>query len=538
MSPTSRKRDTGQVTTPIAAPDTFSIYDTTLIDVARQVDTVSSVAARLRILELLDKCAVSFVAGGRPDLVAEDAEFLRRARERGTLRHATLVPHGMVRPIVGPLADAAGRALLDTDCPTVALTVQADERHVEREMRTSLSEHLSELDAWVRGFVGHGRRVFVDCAHYFDGFIRNEDYALEVVRRAAEAGASVVVLGDTNGGMLPNQVADMVSAAGAVGMEIGVHCANDTGCAVANTLAAVEAGATQVRGSINGYGPRAGSTDLTTLIPNLQLKLGWPIIPDEVLARLTHLSRAIADVTNQPHQPRQPYVGEAAFAQRALPGTPPAPFQAGLFQHTEPKAVGNMPRLLVGESESFGTLSARAEQLGLRLCDAATLERFTEVLGERERRGYSYEATDASFELLLRNTLGTLPEPFTIRGWRVFIDCDDAGTTACEASVRVEVDGVERSVTGYGNGPINALDHAIHEALAPVFAPVSGFSMIDYRVRVLGVGTDGNVRTIIDMTDGVTTWSCVGVGTDVIEASQEALYDAYLFGIIRTEIKD
>jgi 2-isopropylmalate synthase len=383
--------------------------------------------------------------------------------------------------------------------------------------------------------VSEGRRVFVDCEHFFDGYRANPAYSLEVVRTAAEAGAEVVVLCDTNGGMLPTWMGDVVSAAGSIGVDLGVHCHNDTGCAVANTLAAVEAGVMHVQGTVNGHGERTGNADIIQIMANLQLKLGWDVVPPEKLADATRISNAIAAVTNIPISARAPYVGHSAFAHKAGLHASAIKVDANLYQHTDPALVGNDMRMLVSDMAGRANIQLKGGELGYDLSDRALAAEITDLVKAREMDGYSYESADASFELLLREHLG-LPKPdFEVEQWRVLTqhaptsDGDDS-----EATLKVRAGDTVTKLVGEGNGPLNALDVALRSSLAATFPRVNDFELVDYRVRILesSHGTGAIVRTLIDTTDGPRTWTTVGVGTNVIEASCEALFDAYAWGLL------
>lgn len=517
-----------------AAPEVFHLYDTTLRDGAQQEDMRLSVAGKLRIASLLDDLGVTFIEGGRPGVDPIDTAFFQAARSRLELANAQLVAHGNTRRGPGRAADdPLVAALRDAGTRYVCVVAQSHDRLVEQALQTTLSGNLDMITDTVTHLVGEGKRVFVNCQHFFDGYAMNPDYALEVVRTAAEAGAEVVVLCDSNGGMLPTWMADVVSAAGAVGVDLGVHCHNDTGCAVGNSMAAIEAGVMHVQGTVNGYGERSGTADLTTIIANLQLKFGWHLLDGDRLSELTHISHAIADLTNQVHQPRQPYVGASSFAHRTGRNTASTKVNEDLFPHTRPEVVGNHMRMVISDLAGRATIATKAAQLGYDLSDRQLLARVAQAVRQRESVGYSYEASDASLELLLRDCLGTLRWPFRVHSWKVVTDHETVtDLTRSEATVRLEAGGREHTVRGEGNGPVNALDQALKSALTPFFAQVTDFRLADYRVRILESGTAGAVRAQVDMTDGRNSWTCVGVGTNVIEASYEALADGYLFGLI------
>ncbi len=516
----------------MVAPEHLHVYDTTLRDGAQQEGLRLSVHDKLRIAALLDELGVTFIEGGWPGANPNDTAFFAEAAHSLRLRRASLVAFGMTTRVgLRAEADPLVQALVDAGTDVVCIVAKSHDRHVTEALRTSLEHNLDMVRDTVEHLRGQGKRVFVDCEHFFDGYRANSGYALEVVRVAAEAGAEVVVLCDTNGGMLPSWMGDIVSAAGAIGADLGIHCHDDTGCAVANTLAAVDAGAVHVQGTINGYGERTGNADLVTLIGNLQLKYGWPMVPDASLRELTRISHAVAEIANQGPQPRQPYVGSSSFAHKAGLHASAIKVDEGLYQHTDPELVGNTMRMLISDMAGRANVQIKGEQLGHDLSDRDLAARVTDLVKDREAGGYSYEAADASFDLLLRRELGQLQAPYEVVAWRAFTD----HTEVAEAIVRVAVHGRESRVfAGEGNGPVNALDEAMRRALEGEFPQVADFELTDYRVRILdqGHGTDALVRVLIDTRFDGRTWTTVGVGGNVVEASYEALADAYLYGIV------
>ena len=522
-------------TTPVP-PETFHIFDTTLRDGAQQEGLRLSVPDKLKIAGYLDELGVTFIEGGWPGANPNDTAFFAAAAEQLDLKRATLVAFGATRKAGARAADdALVAALRDAQTSTICLVAKSHDGHVERALRTTLAENLNMVSDTVSHLVSEGKRVFVDCEHFFDGYRRNSAYSLEVVRAAAEAGAEVVVLCDTNGGMLPSWMGDVVGAAAAIGVDLGIHCHNDTGCAVANTIAAVEAGVMHIQGTINGYGERTGNADLTSVIPNLQLKYGWPLLPPEKLSELTRISHAVAAVANQPNYHRQPYVGVSSFAHKGGLHASAIKVDEMLYQHVEPELVGNDMRMLVSDMAGRANIQIKGEQLGFDLNDREVAARVTDAVKEREAKGYSYEAADASFELLLRDQLGLLEWPFLVRSWRVFTEQLASGETLSEATVKLVAGDEQHATVGEGNGPVNALDQALRRALAPVFPVVGEYELTDYRVRIMdeGHGTDAIVRVLIDTSHNGTTWTTVGVGTNIIEASWEALADACHYGLVK-----
>ena len=525
-----------------AEPETFHVYDTTLRDGAQQEGLQLSVSDKLKIARSLDELGVGFIEGGWPGANPNDTAFFAAAAAgQLPLKNAKLVAFGATRKVGSRAADDAQvQALIDAGTEIVCIVAKSHDEHVYRALHTTLEENLAMVADTVAHLVANGRRVFVDCEHFFDGYRANPEYALEVVRTAAEAGAEVVVLCDTNGGMLPSWMADIVSAAAQVGVDLGIHCHNDTGCAVANTLAAVEAGVVHVQGTMNGHGERTGNANLITVVANLQLKYGWPLLPPASLAEATRISHAIAGVTNVPMNNRQPYVGASAFAHKAGLHASAIKVDANLYQHIDPTLVGNDMRMLVSDMAGRANIQLKGSELGYDLSDRELAARITEKVKQREMDGYSYESADASFELLLREELGRMEEFFEVLSWRVITGHEVHPEGDSEAVVKVRANGVSYNLAGDGHGPLNALDVALRAALTQAYPKVDYFELTDFKVRILeqGHGTDAIVRTLIDMTDGERTWTTVGVGTNVIEASWEALYDGYRWGLIHSGIAD
>ena len=528
------------MTTLPVAPDTFHVFDTTLRDGAQQEGLRLTVNDKLKIARHLDDLGVGFIEGGWPGANPNDTAFFARAAVGElTLKNAKLVAFGATRKVGGRAADDPQvQALLDAQTEIICVVAKSHDEHVFRALHTTLAENLEMVRDTVTHLVSQGRRVFVDCEHFFDGYRANPDYALEVVRTAAEAGAEVVVLCDTNGGMLPTWMGDIVSAAAQIGVDLGIHCHNDTGCAVANTLAAVEAGAMHVQGTMNGHGERTGNANLITVIANLQLKYGWPLIAPESLREATRISHAISGITNVPVNNRQPYVGASAFAHKAGLHASAIKVDANLYQHIDPTLVGNDMRMLVSDMAGRANIQIKGEELGYDLSDRDLALRITEKVKEREMDGYSYESADASFELLLREEIGVLEDFFEVLSWRVLTSHEVKPEGDSEATVKLRAKGITKALVGEGHGPVNALDIALRHALIDAYPQVDSFELTDYRVRILdqGHGTDAIVRTLIDTTDGERTWTTVGVGTNVIEASWEALYDAYRWGLMQRTV--
>jgi 2-isopropylmalate synthase len=515
----------------------FHVYDTTLRDGAQQEGLNLSVADKLAIARQLDILGVGYIEGGWPGANPKDTEFFRRAQDELDLRHARLAAFGATRRAgIAAADDPQIAALRDSGAGVVTLVAKSHERHVELALRTTLEENLAMVRDSVAHLSAEGQQVFLDAEHFFDGYRLNRDYALEVLRVATEAGASVVALCDTNGGMLPDWVAEVVhDVVETTGVRVGIHCHNDTGCAVANTLAAVDAGATHVQGTVNGYGERTGNADLLAVVANLELKLGRQVLPDGRLADATRVAHAVAEVTNVPPASRQPYVGSSAFAHKAGLHASAIKVDPNLYQHMDPVGVGNDMRLLVSDMAGRASIELKGRELGFDLShDRELVTRVTNRVKELEASGFTFEAADASFELLLAEEVeGARPAYFDVESWRVITETRPGDEAVSEATVKLRAEGVRYVVTGEGNGPVNALDHALREAIGQAFPEVAKFELIDYKVRILdqGHGTDAITRVLIETSDGSSTWVTVGVGHNVIEASWGALVDGLTFGL-------
>ena len=523
--------------------DDFHVYDTTLRDGAQQEGLAFSVADKLAVARHLDELGVGFVEGGWPGANPKDTEFFRRARTELDLRHAQLAAFGATRrPGVVAADDPLVAALRDCGAPVVTLVAKSHDRHVELALRTTLAENLAMVGDTVAHLRAQGQRVFLDAEHFFDGYAADPAYALEVLRVATEAGADVAVLCDTNGGRLPDEVADVVHAVRAATAErLGIHCHNDAGCAVANSLAAVDAGVTHVQGTLNGYGERTGNADILTVVANLELKRSREVLPPGALREATRVTHAVSELANVPPYSRQPYVGTSAFAHKAGLHASAVRVDPMLYQHVDPEAVGNDMRMLVSDMAGRASIELKGRELGFDLSgDGDLLARVTAKVKDLESRGYTFEAADASFELLLREEVeGHGPDFFEVEAWRVIVDAHgDAhtnGTATAEATVKAWVGGERVVAVGEGNGPVNALDHALRSALGQAYPELTKLELIDYRVRIVDAahGTDAVTRVLVETSDGETSWETVGVHANIIEASWEALLDAVTYGLLR-----
>ncbi|MEU4210718.1 citramalate synthase [Streptomyces sp. NPDC026206] len=523
--------------------DRFHVFDTTLRDGAQREGISLTVADKLTIARHLDDFGVGFIEGGWPGANPRDTEFFQRAREEIDFRHARLVAFGATRkPGVRAEEDPQVAALLDSLAPVVTIVAKSHDRHVELALRTTLDENLAMVRDTVAHLRSRGRRVFVDCEHFFDGYRANPRYATEVVRTAHEAGADVVVLCDTNGGMLPAQVEAVVRTVLAdTGARLGIHAQDDTGCAVANTLAAVDAGATHVQCTANGYGERVGNSNLFPVVAALEIKYDRRVLPPGKLAEMTRISHAIAEVVNLTPATHQPYVGVSAFAHKAGLHASAIKVDPDLYQHIDPERVGNTMRMLVSDMAGRASVELKGKELGIDLGgDRRLIGRVVERVKERELKGYTYEAADASFELLLREEVeGRARRYFRVESWRAIVEDLPDGTHANEATVKLWAKGERIVATAEGNGPVNALDRALRVALERIYPQLAAMKLTDYKVRILegSLGTGSITRVLVSTSDEYGEWSTVGVAENVIAASWQALDDAYAYGLRRAGVE-
>jgi 2-isopropylmalate synthase len=517
---------------PTVPTDAFHVYDTTLRDGSQREGLSLSVHDKLTIARYLDDLGVGFIEGGWPGANPKDAEFFLRARSELTLHTAQLAAFGSTRKPGGVTADDLAH-LRDSGAPVATLVAKSDVRHVERALRTTPEENLAMVRDSVAHLVNEGQRVFLDAEHFFDGWVADPAYALEVLRVAAEAGADVLVLCDTNGGMLPSRLQDVVGEVVGHGLRVGIHAHNDTACAVANSLAAIGVGATHVQGTANGYGERCGNADLFSVIAALETKLGRQVLPQGRLAELGRVAHAVAEVANIAPDPHQAWVGASAFAHKAGLHVSAIKADPDLYQHIDPVVVGNDMRLLMSELAGRATVELKGRALGLEP-DAATIGQVLDRVKELESMGYSFEAAEASFELLLREHMGARPHFFDLESWRVIVEHRE-GEVVSEATVKVHARGARIIATAEGNGPVNALDNALRQALLELFPPLAAFDLVDYKVRIVSGahGTGAVTRVLVETSDGSTEWSTVGVHENVIEASWQALEEAYTAGLLR-----
>ncbi len=508
----------------------ITLYDTTLRDGTQGAGITLSSDDKLRIAERLDELGFDYIEGGWPGSNPKDMEFFDRARTH-TWRHARIAAFGSTRRAgLSPERDENLNTLLAAQTPAVAVFGKSWDLHVREALRTTLEENLLMIEESVRYLRSREIEVIYDAEHYFDGLRANSAYALATLAAACRGGADVVVLCDTNGGTLPADIRAGVEAARTVlPGPLGIHTHNDGELGVANALVAVQAGARHVQGTINGLGERCGNANLVSVIPNLQLKLGYSCLPDASLTRLGELSRYVSELANMAPNEYQPFVGRNAFAHKggvhasAVMAHPPT------YEHIPPEIVGNQRRVVISDLSGRGTVLYKAEEMGVDLSkDRPEVRAILAELKRLEHEGFQFEGAEASFELLMRRILGQHRPSFTLKGLRVMVEKRQDGQCAAEASIRVAVEGQEEHTAAEGNGPVHALDRALRKALERFYPEIRTVRLVDYKVRVLNAdaATAARVRVLIQSTDGTRTWGTVGVSENVVEASWQALVDS------------
>lgn len=512
------------------------IYDTTLRDGTQGESLNLSVSDKIRIAEKLDSFGIHFIEGGWPGSNPKDIEFFQTARTR-KFKNARIAAFGSTRRKgVAVEEDKQVQLLVESGAPVVTIFGKTWLLHVKDVLKTSAQENLSMIADTVKYLKDRGLYVVYDAEHAFDGYKDNPEYALQTWIAARDAGADVVVLCDTNGGSLPSEVYRITKEAlEKLGIPVGIHTHNDGGLAVANAIAAVEAGATQVQGTINGYGERVGNCNLTTLIPNLVLKMNIDCVPRETLRGLKDLSQFVDEVANLRHDPRQPWVGSAAFAHKGGMHVDAVLKNPRTFEHIDPELVGNSRRILVSDLSGKGNILYKARELGFNLTsDSPELRTILSQIKELEHEGYEFEAAEASLALLIKRILYKAQLPFNILAYHVSIR-RDGDNAICEATVKVQVGDKIAHTVAEGDGPVNALDGALRLALQNFFPELEKVRLTDYKVRILeGIGgTAAKIRVLVNTTDGVDEWGTVGVSTNIIEASLQALVDSMEYALMK-----
>ncbi len=530
---------------PPGTPDAVEIFDTTLRDGAQFEGISLSVEDKLRVAEQLDWLGVHWIEGGYPQANPKDEEFFRRAAAGELqLTSATLVAFGSTRrPLGRSDDDPTLRALVEAGTSTVCIVGKSSEFHVTQALRTTLEEGVAMVGESVEFLKREGLRVFFDAEHFFDGYRQNPEFTLRVLEAAVTHGADTLVLCDTNGGSLPHDVQRITGEIVSYfdGAQIGIHTQNDSGCAVANSVAAVVGGATHVQGTVNGYGERTGNANLMTVIPDLTLKMGVATLPEGRMDRLTAVSRHVAELVNLPPHPADPYVGSSAFAHKGGLHTSALGRVGGAsYEHIEPAEVGNRTRVLVSDLGGRAGMSMKAAEVGVDLDDRAAAE-LSERLKQLESEGFVCAAADAALELLMRDATGWHQPFFSVEAYRVSAyhregvaaGGDSELDLSTEATVKLWLGDERIASVGEGNGPVNALDAALRAALSNRYPELDRIHLTDFKVRVLDSSADTGAvtRVLIDSSNGEQTWTTIGVSANVIEASWMALIDAFVYGL-------
>jgi len=515
----------------------IEIYDTTLRDGSQAEGLSFSLQDKLLLARRLDSLGFDYIEGGYPASNEKDAQFFQRVRQAPTT-HAVVCAFGMTRRKDAQAADDPGlQALVAAGTPVVTLVGKGSGFQATEVLRASREANLAMIAESVAWLVAAGRKVIFDAEHFFDGCQQDGEYAMECARAAAAAGAQMIVLCDTNGGSLPEEIARFTRAAvEALPVPIGIHCHNDCELAVANSLAAVDAGAVQVQGTINGFGERCGNADLLSVIANLALKKGYEVLRPESLRHLTELSRFVYEMVNMNFRPHQPFVGKSAFAHKGGMHVSGIARASGSYEHIRPELVGNERRVLVSELSGRSNISALAERHNIRQ-DPRLLDQILARVGSMENAGYQFEAADASFDLLVRRCMGRFRPHFERLNYHVNVETGPDGKSVTEATVKIRVGEQVRHEVAEGDGPVNALDAAMRKALNGSFPSLAKMRLVDYKVRVINseAATAAGVRVVIESQDEDDVWGTVGVSENIIEASWIALVDSYEYKLCKDE---
>ena len=515
----------------------ITLYDTTLRDGAQREGISFSVEDKLRIAAALDRLGVDYIEGGWPGSNPKDMEFFARMRELH-MQHAIITAFGSTRRVgVAVEEDQNVRALLAAGTKSVTVFGKSSDAQVKHVLETTRDENLRMIAETVSCLKEAGREVIYDAEHFFDGYRDDPGYAIETLRAAADAGADVIVLCDTNGGALPATVAEVFAAVNEViDASLGIHAHNDSETAVANTIAAVSAGAVHVQGTINGYGERCGNANLCSVIPALVLKLNHDCNAD--LSLLSETARYVSELANLPLAPHLPYVGKSAFAHKGGVHVNAILKWEGSYQHIDPRLVGNRRRVLISELSGRSNITYKARELGLPLDEGSPQAgRVLDRVKELEREGFQFEGADGSVELLVRRARPDYRAPFTLRGFHVLVKEGNGGGMVSEATVKVEVNGEVMHTAAEGNGPVDALNTAVRKALLPFYPHLAEVHLTDYKVRILDgkAGTAARTRVLITSSDHQHSWSTVGSSPNIIEASWYALADALVYALLIME---
>jgi len=516
----------------------IKLFDTTLRDGSQGEKISFSLEDKLEVARWLDNFGMHYIEGGWPGSNPKDVTFFERSKSI-SWRKAKLVAFGSTRRAQNtPQTDKNLNLLLSSETPAVSLFGKSWLLHATVALGVTPEQNCEMIYDSVKYLKEHGREIIYDAEHFFDGYKDNPEYALKTLQAAADGGADVLVLCDTNGGSLPEEIYDITKKVKEkFSIEIGIHAHNDGELAVANTLAAVRAGATHVQGTINGFGERCGNANLISVIANLQLKLGYRCVEPEKLKKLTDISAYIYEIANMVPRNEAPFVGKSAFAHKGGIHVSAVMKHPRTYEHINPEMVGNTRRVLVSDLSGRSNIHYKMSELGIEKLDSEKVAAIVQEIKELENKGYSFEAAEASFELLVERYRGTTPVFFELAGFREFTEKDGSKTSRSEASIRVIVDGHEEHTAARGNGPVNALDNALRKALMHFYPEISTIHLVDYKVRVLNeagkTGTASRVRVLIETQYEENRWSTIGVSENIIEASWQALVDSYTYFLLK-----
>jgi len=507
----------------------IQLYDATLRDGMGGGGMTLTAAEKVRVVRALDELGVDMIEAGFPASNPKELELFELL-EKERLQHAEVVAFGMTRRRgVDVAADEGLRVLAESFVPVCTLVGKSSAAQAETVLKVTRAENLAMIGESIAHLIAKGKRVVFDAEHFFDGYREDAEYALECLRAAADAGAERVVLCDTNGGSLPLDVRDAVAGVRTElpHVALGIHAHDDTGCGVANTIVAVQAGATQVQGTINGIGERTGNANLVTIVADLQLKLGYDLLAPERLARLTVTAHLVDELLNRTPDPAQPYVGKHAFAHKAGMHAAGVREASEMFEHVDPETVGNRSDVLISELSGRAAIAEKARAAGIAVDDELT-RRVVERVKELEHRGYQFEAADGSFELLMRREAGEYEPLFELESWRVIVEQHSGGRATTEATIKIWVDSERYVRTAEGNGPVHALDRALRDAIGEIHPHLKDIDLVNFKVRILDEtkGTGAVTRVLIDASDGHDVWGSIGVSENLIAASWDALVDS------------
>lgn len=519
------------------------LYDTTLRDGSQREGLSFSVQDKLKIARKLDQLGVHYIEGGWPGSNPKDIDFFSAVKNLN-LKNSKIVAFGSTRrKNIKPEEDKNLKALLKAGTETVCIFGKSWDVHVTSVLITTMEENLKMIHDSVAFLKKSGLEVIYDAEHFFDGYKKDKKYAMKTLKAAEDAGADWLVLCETNGGVLPNEVAEIVREVRKnTKLPLGIHAHNDSGCAVANSIIAVQEGITQVQGTINGYGERCGNANLVSIIPNLVVKLGIKCVSKEQLSKLTEIAHGVSEIANVAPDPHQPFVGESAFAHKGGVHVSAVLRQKGAYEHIDPIIVGNSQRILVSELSGARTIVQKAEEIaGIDLSEKeGKVVDILKKLKKHEHEGYHYEAADGSFALFVMKNIGAYRPLFELESYKVTLDRWRSGKYDTEAIVKIRVKGTRYIEVAEGNGPVNALDSALRKALRLAYPQIDEIDLVDYKVRVLSEekGTAANVRVLIESADEHSSWGTVGVSENIIDASWEALVDGLEYGLIYRQNKE